>query len=138
LFDSLVPPVFSAAPPIGVSERGVFVSEFGCVAMSSDFSMNGTLSPALRSFTSDAMRQRNYPCNNLIDVYFGSMRSDAWSWNLYACMMAQNIYMTGRIAQYRASNVFGIQVHSRCFLCLFFFFFFFFDRGCFFYFRFGN
>ncbi len=109
LFDSLVPPPLPAASAVGPNAPGVFVSEFGCVGMSSAFSMNATLSEASRSLHSDDMLLRNYPCDSLLVVYFGAVGPD-WSLNLYACMQAQALYLTGRIAAYRAANVWGIQI----------------------------
>jgi hypothetical protein len=88
LFDSLVPPPLPNASAVGPEAPGVFVSEFGCVAMSSAFSMNATLSAASRSLHSADMLLRNYPCDSLLLVYFGALSPD-WSLGLYGCMQAQ-------------------------------------------------
>ncbi len=110
LFPSLTPPPLPpSSSPVGVNAPGIFVSEFGCVSMSSDFSMNATLSEASRDLHSADMLLRNYPCDSLLVVYFSAV-SPVWSLNLYACMQAQALYLAGRISIYRSFNVWGIQI----------------------------
>ena len=110
-FAPLTPPPLLSSSAVGLSERGAFISEYECVAMSSDFSMNVTLAEEERSLHSKQMLQRNYPCDNLIDAYFGNVSSSLarWSLNLYACNMAQMLHMSGQIAIFRAGNSFGVQ-----------------------------
>eukprot|EP00912_Choanoflagellata_sp_UC4_P002006 UC4_evm3s1289 len=59
------------------------------------------------------MAQRNYPCDNIIIVYFGSSHLNAsgeqsFKEQLWKCMIAQAIVMKQNIELTRASNRFGI------------------------------
>lgn len=73
--------------------------------------MDTLLSAELRSFGSTAMFQRNWPCAELLVVYFGSASSvGAWDEALYACMVAQAMHMQGLIAAVRAQVT--ILAHS--------------------------
>ena len=92
-FSALIPPPQVSAEqrgaPTGLAQENVFASEFGCVVMSSFESMSATLDPSHwglhggeeadnctggwdKTCTGDnPMAQRNYPCDNIIEAYFG-------------------------------------------------------------------
>ena len=88
--DPLMPIKINPDPSVmGITQQSVFASEFGCPTMSSFESMAATLRPQHWSLHGGAppdscsggwdkvctggnmMSQRNYPCDNIIDVYFG-------------------------------------------------------------------
>lgn len=108
-FTPLSPPSLPNATSVGLAYSGQYISEFGCVAMSSDFSMNSTLSESQRDLHSSSMMLRNYPCDSLLDIYWGKV-SSSWSLNLYACNVAQAIHMSGQIGIFRAQNIWGLQI----------------------------
>lgn len=128
--------------PIQVSEGqtgpqnpNMFASEFGSTTMSSFESMAPTLAEehwGLHAGQADAncrsvfgndheckgdnvMAQRNYPCDNFINTYFGD-QGDAYfnqtgeavfKRQLYQCMLAQALHMKGDIEQRRSQNQLG-------------------------------
>jgi len=111
LFDANIPPRLNKVPT-GVDINGVYASEFGCVAMSSFESMSVTLSPDHWSLHSAPMYQRNYPCDNIIDVYWGTqdlspVGEAAFKKQLYQCLLGQAFEMKSDIEARRASNEFG-------------------------------
>ena len=108
LFPPLMPPPIQPSKT-GMQYNGSYVSEFGCVGMQSDHSLNVTLDESQRHLHSTDMIQRNYPCDNLIIVYFGAL-SSRWSYNLYACNVAQMLQMSGQISLFRTQNIWGIQI----------------------------
>ena len=132
LFDANLPIKVTAAPT-GVDVPNVFASEFGAVVMSSFESMSPTLLPYHWSLHAsqppdtcgggfgktcvgpNAMAERNYPCDNLIDVYFGTkgeyyfnVSSEAnFKAQLYQCQLSQALYMKSNIETRRAQNQLG-------------------------------
>lgn len=61
---------------------------------------------------SNVMSQRNYPCDNLIELYFGSINlseigENAFRHQLYLCMISQTLWMKGEIEMQRNLNVYG-------------------------------
>ena len=91
LFKPLVPIAVKPGVKTGLVYTNVFASEFGAAVMSSFESMAPTLAPEhwglhagqpddacpggfeLHCKGVNVMAERNYPCDNLIDVYFGRM-----------------------------------------------------------------
>lgn len=74
LFPSNVPPSLSLnASIVGPDLPGVFASEFGASVMSSFGAMNAQLTASHRNFhDAPIFYQRNYPCDNFMQVYFGT------------------------------------------------------------------
>eukprot|EP00463_Aulacantha_scolymantha_P006251 TRINITY_DN783_c1_g1_i1.p1 TRINITY_DN783_c1_g1~~TRINITY_DN783_c1_g1_i1.p1 ORF type:complete len:371 (+),score=60.07 TRINITY_DN783_c1_g1_i1:217-1329(+) len=134
LFDSLIPIKISPTQ-MGPQYQNVFASEFGTVVMSSFESMSPLLKPehwALEAGVApdtcnggfakncqgiNPMAERNYPCNNIIDVYFG--RQDAFfnktgennfKHQLYQCMLGQALNIKSNIEHRRSTNSFGCIV----------------------------
>ena len=133
--DSDLPVTLSSNKNIqmGISEKNVFASEFGCVTMSSFESMSPTLDPLHWSlhggdvpadtcsgtFTKtckggNAMAQRNYPCDNVIDAYFdtsGTYFTDVgkvpFQKGLYHCMLGQALEMKSNIETRKSTNQIG-------------------------------
>jgi len=134
---------FGANIPINVSQHqtgpgfdNVFASEFGAVVMSSFESMAPTLDPAhwgLHAGQPDdtctggfahtctganVMAERNYPCDSLINVYFGhrdaryynTTGEAAFKTQLYQCMLSQALNMKSNIETRRAQNQLGCIV----------------------------
>ena len=126
---------------VGLGQRSVFASEFGSSVYSSFESMAPTLarehwsihgggagdnctagqnpsSPATggdRCAGSNAMSQRNYPCDNIIAEYFGpsdfaEASERAFKKQLWQCMVAQALLIKSDIETRRAGNQFGIIV----------------------------
>eukprot|EP00698_Gefionella_okellyi_P004282 TRINITY_DN13971_c0_g1_i1.p1 TRINITY_DN13971_c0_g1~~TRINITY_DN13971_c0_g1_i1.p1 ORF type:complete len:1022 (-),score=216.49 TRINITY_DN13971_c0_g1_i1:104-3169(-) len=115
LFDLQLPPTLAPQQPTGVSEPGHYTSEFGCVSYSSFESFQPTLSAGNWSLHSVAMSQRNYPCDNIIDVYFGKQALDqvgqaAFQRQLYMCMMGTALELKSQIEYQRSSNTFGVVI----------------------------
>ena len=133
--------LFSSNIPISVSGEGlvhnvdqknVFASEFGCVAMSSWESMSPTLSKnhwglhggskpdtCTGSFTRECtggnvFAQRNYPQDNLLDVYFGSNASGIGEMTLkrqlFQSLISQALNMKGNIETRRGQLISGLIV----------------------------
>lgn len=116
----------------GIRFSNVFASEFGCVVMSSFESMSPTLDPAhwgvhgggppdtcTGGFNSDcqgdnAMAQRNYPCDSVIDAYFrtdaayyAAVGEEAFKRQLFHCMLGQALEMKSNIETRKAQNQIG-------------------------------
>ena len=58
------------------------------------------------------MSQRNYPCDNIIQVYWGKQNLDlsgetAFKRQLYQCLIGQAIELTADIEVRRSTNEFG-------------------------------
>lgn len=73
LFPTNLPPnllAWNAA--YGAAASGTYASEFGCSVFSSFESMAPTLPPSAWSAHSEQMVQRNYPTDNIVQVYFGA------------------------------------------------------------------
>lgn len=61
------------------------------------------------------MSQRNYPCDNMIQGFFGTVDldqvgGDAFRRQLYLCMISQCLWMKGEIEMKRNRNVFGLLI----------------------------
>lgn len=62
------------------------------------------------------MSQRNYPCDNLIQGYFGAsvdlfqVGQKSFQRQLYLCMIAQSLWMKGQIEMQRNHNIFGLLI----------------------------
>jgi len=122
--------------PIGPEHANVFASEFGCSVWSSFESVANTLRPEHWGLHggappdkcqhlvgienvcegSNVMAQRNYPCDTMVEGYFGNATSldkvgeTAFQAQLYQCMMGQTLWMKGDIEMRRSENSFGILV----------------------------
>jgi hypothetical protein len=136
-----LPPTLVAPAPAarGVAKCGMFFSEFGASVFSSFESMAPTLAPehwalwgGVEPATctgspwgrpcvgSNALAQRNYPCDNFIRAFFGD-RADhlnetgpiSFASQLYFCMVAQALEKKGDIEQRRAQNHFGTITWQR-------------------------
>ncbi|GKY98403.1 hypothetical protein MPSEU_000797800 [Mayamaea pseudoterrestris] len=131
--ESLVPPILLYNESSGAGHLSTFVSEFGATSYPSFESLSATLHNSAWSVHggtvadtceqvienenvcngTNAMAERNYPCDNRIKLYFGSQTSlDAagpvkFQRQLYECMIAQTLWMKGRLEMVRASNSFG-------------------------------
>jgi len=111
----------------------VFASEFGSSVYSSFESMSPTLDPKHWSIHGGAppdtcqggfqshckgnntMAQRNYPCDNIIDVYFGTSNFDevgetTFKKQLWQCMVGQALLIKQNIETRRSKNEFGCIV----------------------------
>merc|ERR1740121_939380 len=119
----------------GPQFKNRFASEFGSTVLSSFESMSETLAEehwGLHAGQEDAkchevfgndhecagdnvMAQRNYPCDNFIEGYFGEQGKDYYNQTgeavfkkqLYQCMLSQALHMKGDIEARRAHNQFG-------------------------------
>ena len=66
------------------------------------------------------MAERNYPCDNLIDVYFGTQPAGyfnrtgeaVFKRQLYQCMLAQAIHMKADIETRRSKNEIGLHKYG--------------------------
>jgi hypothetical protein len=111
--------------PKGPAHPNVFASEFGCSVYSSFESMSPTLDPSHWGIHAgmpgergvNPMSERNYPCDNIIDVYFGSKKGDfdlvgesVFKKHLWQCMVGQALNMKSNILARRAQNQIGIIV----------------------------
>jgi beta-mannosidase len=134
--ETLIPPVFYDPQNDGPMYNNVFVSEFGATTYSSFESMSATLpesSWSLHGGTApdscrhvvgnenactgtNAMAERNYPCDSRIEAYFGNVTSlmevGALSFQrqLYECMISQTLWMKGYIETLRSSNSYGALI----------------------------
>lgn len=64
---------------------------------------------------------KNYPCDSHIRAYFGIPEDDlsavgieAFSKQLYMCLMAQTLWMKGEIESRRSQNYLGTTRYSFC------------------------
>ena len=128
LFDKNLPiyqPGAGEQQPTGPGHPSVFASEFGCSVYSSFESMSPTLDPSHWGIHAgmagqrgvNPMSERNYPCDNIIDVYFGSAPGDfdrvgeaVFKKHLWQCMVGQALNMKSNIEARRAQNQIGIIV----------------------------
>lgn len=148
LFDANTPiTIAQHAEAVGVTQPNTFASEFGCSVFSSFESMSPTLAPEhwgvhggasqadcrepdiTNSFWRDCkgtdggpenvMAERNYPCDPLIIVYFGTginldeTGQAAFKRQLYLCMLGQAIEMKADIETRRSSNTCATIAVSR-------------------------
>ena len=133
------PSLFSSNIPITIKQQitdvtreNVFASEFGCSVMSSFESMSATLLPAHWSVHggmppdhnctkghcdgSNPLADRNYPCDNIIEVYFGandkldSVGEAIFKQQLFHCILGQALEIKSNIETRRSLNEFGIIV----------------------------
>lgn len=132
-FHSDIPITIQHGTPLGVDAPNQFASEFGCVGWSSFESVSPTLDKehwalhgggALDNCTSkfantcqgdNVMAERNYPCDSIIQVYFGKQdlgATGAWDFKrqLYMCMLGQALRMKGDIETRRGRNQLGLLV----------------------------
>ena len=134
LFPSNIP-IEVHTGPTGITFANVFASEFGANVFSSFESMSPTLdathwgihggSPAdactngtdnpMHCVGKNPMSDRNYPCDNIIEVYFGksdlSMVGErAFKKQLWQCMIAQALVIKQNIETRRSQSIFGIIV----------------------------
>lgn len=135
LFNSNLPIVISNRST-GLGDKNTFASEFGCVSMSSFESMTPTLAPqhwglhagqpddsCSGGFSSscagpNVMAQRNYPMDNLLDVYWGN-GSPTWlnttgeasfKKQLWQSLISSALNIKSNIETRRQDNQFGIIV----------------------------
>jgi beta-mannosidase len=121
----------------GVTLPSTFASEFGCVVMSSFESMSALLKPehwglhagmpadSCRATEAggkacsgrNPMSLRNYPCDNLIEVFFGAEQAEldevgtfVFQKQLWQCMISQALNIKSAIEEWRSANVFGLLV----------------------------
>ena len=118
---------------IGLGKANIFASEFGSSVYSSFESMAPTLDPkhwsihggapgdnchggfASKCQGNNVMSQRNYPCDNIIDQYFGKSDFDTvgeltFKKQLWQCMVGQALLIKSDIETRRSTNQFGIIV----------------------------
>ena len=118
----------------GYAAQNVFASEFGCSVFSSFESMSPTLSPDHwgvhagmkpdncsgsfhnRCHGNNPMAERNYACDNIIEVYFGtndkldSVGEAIFKQQLFHCILGQALEIKSNIETRRSLNEFGIIV----------------------------
>lgn len=128
-------PIEVHAGPTGIQFANVFASEFGASVFSSfesmsstleakhwgihgggqpDVCQNGTDNP-MRCVGKNPMADRNYPCDNIIEVYFGKSNFDAvgeepFKQHLWQCMVGQALVIKQNIETRRSQSIFGIIV----------------------------
>jgi len=135
LFDANIPTKLSPTAT-GLRYPNVFASEFGAVVYSSFESMAPTLLPShwglhggqpddtchggfsLSCEGVNVMAERNYPVDNMVDVYFGTKGSAYFNTTgeaifkrqLYQSMLAQALNIKSNIETRRGSNELGVIV----------------------------
>jgi hypothetical protein len=133
--ETLIPPMFRKQD-VGTAFPNTFVSEFGSTVHSSFESMSQNLSPSKWSLHgggapdvcqqawgnlnycngTNAMAERNYPADSRIAAYFGDdialdeVGSRSFQRQLYLSMMAQTLWMKGKIEAFRSENTFGTLI----------------------------
>jgi len=115
LFDANNPPGLNGPSSTGPNHPGIFVSEFGCVSWSSFESMAPTLAPNDWYLHAKPMYQRNYPCDNIIDVYWGFQNFNlsgelAFKRQMFQCILGQALQMKSTIEGKRSGNVWGTLI----------------------------
>ncbi|CAE7271945.1 MANBA, partial [Symbiodinium pilosum] len=133
-------PIKVSTESTGLDHRNIFASEFGAVVMSSFESMAPTLAPEHWGLHAgqpsdtceydvhvvahnqcqgqNVMAQRNYPCDNLINAYFGDHPDSYFNMTgerifkqqLYQCMLSQALILKTDIETRRSTNQFGCLV----------------------------
>lgn len=113
----------------------VFKSEFGSSVFSSFESMSVTLDESHWGLHAgqpndnctgewdkhcnqiNVMAERNYPCDNIILVYFGGQPSDfdkvgkaIFQKHLWQCLMGQALLIKARVEEFRGENTFGTVI----------------------------
>lgn len=132
LFPSNIP-IQVANDATGPALSNVFASEFGSSVYSSFESMSPTLDPKhwgihggappdtchggfqSKCQGNNTMAQRNYPCDNIIQVYFGAsdfdkVGEDVFKKQLWQCMVGQALLIKQNIETRRSKNEFGCIV----------------------------
>jgi len=132
MFSSNIP-IQVSTDPTGISHANVFASEFGSSVYSSFESMAPTLDEkhwgihagmpgddchggfASKCVGKNPMSDRNYPCDNIIEVYFGKSNFDlvgaeAFKKQLWQCMTGQALLIKQNIETRRSKSIFGIIV----------------------------
>jgi beta-galactosidase/beta-glucuronidase len=134
-FASQVPVTYRAGRSTGgISLPSTFASEFGASVFSSFESMSPTLDPKHWGIHggmapdncpyghdpnfctgNNPMAERNYPCDSIIDVYFGksdfdAVGADAFKKQLWQCMVGQALLIKQHIEVLRSENTLGIIV----------------------------
>ena len=132
--ETLLPPTFQKQN-VGESYPNTFVSEFGSSVSSSFESMSVLLPPSKWSLHggegpdtchhdwgnlnvcngTNALAERNYPCDSRIEAYFGKEVADSldnvgqreFQRQLYLCMIAQALWIKGTIETFRSGNSYG-------------------------------
>jgi len=112
MFGANIPPALKTGSSTGPSLPGIFASEFGCVGMSSFESMSETLSKDHWSLHAPPMSQRNYPCDNIVYVYWGKQNLDEvgelpFKRQLFQCLLGQALEMKADIEVRRSTNEWG-------------------------------
>ena len=103
LFNANTPPRLQRDGGYGPGQQGTFASEFGGSVFSSAESMGPTLATADWSPHAAPMKERNYACDNFIQVYFGPQTwTPAGSLDVlrkatYLCMIGQALEMKADI-----------------------------------------
>jgi len=132
-FPSDIPIVIDNSTKIGLQYKNIYASEFGC----SVFTSFESLSPTLNSSNwgihggmppdvcvggfekvcegGNPMSQRNYPCDNIITVYFGpsnfsAVGEQAFKQHLWQCMIGQALEIKSNIETRRGQNQFGCLI----------------------------
>jgi len=133
-YETHIPPQFHEQDT-GPMFRNIFVSEFGASVSSSFESLSALLPESAWSIHgggppddceqligdvnvcngTNAMAERNYPCDNRIEAFFGGVSLENvgapfFQQHLYECMIAQALWMKGQIEIMRSSNSFGTLV----------------------------
>jgi beta-mannosidase len=101
--------------PTGPNQPGTFATEFGCSVFSSFESMAPTLPADSWTPHAPAMVERNYPCDNIIWVYFGNQQdinttvgsTFVMQKACYLCVVGQALEMKSDIENRRSYNSFG-------------------------------
>lgn len=125
-----------SAAGTGLDKPSVYASEFGSSVWSSFESVAPTLDPkhwglhggtapdncgaagfAVQCFGDNPMSQRNYPCDNQIDVYFGldgeqldAVGEQVFKRQLYHCQLGQALWLKTTIESRRSDNQHGVLV----------------------------
>eukprot|EP00026_Physarum_polycephalum_P002050 Phypoly_transcript_02054.p1 GENE.Phypoly_transcript_02054~~Phypoly_transcript_02054.p1 ORF type:complete len:936 (+),score=107.47 Phypoly_transcript_02054:132-2939(+) len=136
LFDPNTPSQEYPSSPIGLGQPNQFTSEFGSATWSSFESLSGTLSPShwslhgggppdkcTGSWNNDCtgtnpLAQRNYPCDNIYAVYYGtdSLKEldqdgeSAFKQQLFKCMIGSALVTKAYIEETRSRNCFGTLI----------------------------
>jgi len=111
LFNPNIPPPLKKSTT-GPEVSAIYASEFGCCGMSSFESMAPTLAPNHWSLHAPPMSQRNYPCDNIIIVYWGNqdfsaVGEAAFKRQLFQCLIGQALVLKSDIETRRSTNEFG-------------------------------
>ena len=132
MFNSGIPIAIKPPGPTGVSHPNTFTSEYGVSVYSSFESMSGALDEKHwgihggmpgdtcagghdpnNCVGDNPMSGRNYPCDNIIEVYFGESNfnlvgADAFKKQLWQCMIGQALLMKSTTEVKRLENKFGV------------------------------